>query len=250
MEEQKISPEELLEGQKYWRDMLKDFDEQKHLPPVDIQGVKAWTENEIEVPMKNIKRDFFKHKNFNEYTFMIAASMLAMAKITGTKESIMSWVYNGRMTRQEQHLMGTMLEQYPISYNFNQNLTVGEFLIDLEAKINEGMKYRKSLAFVYDEGLEDECITFILQKNNMNKGGILKIDNTDAVIQELPLNDYSAVENSLDIELNTEKNGTYTLVLDYDASRYSEELMRKFAQILDDMLLILQDENINLPNIV
>ena len=45
-------------------------------------------------------------------------------------------------------------------------------------------------------------------------------------------------------------DGTYTAFLDYDASRYSEELMRKFAQILDDMLLILQDENINLSNIV
>lgn len=78
---------------------------------------------------------------------------------------------------------------------------------------------------------------------------MVKIDNTNAVIQELPLNDYSAVENSLDIEMSIRVDGTYTAFLDYDASRYSEELMRKFAQILDDMLLILQDEIINLSNV-
>ena len=250
-EEQKIPPEELLEGQRYWRNMLKDFDEKKHLPPVDIQGVDAWTENEIILPIKNITNNFFKHKKFIDNTFMLAASMLAMAKITGAKESIMSWLHTGRVTRQEVRLMGIMLDQYPISYNFDRNLTVNEFLIDLETKINEGMKYRKSLGAIYDEGLEDDCATFIFQKSaGFGERGIMNLNNTDAVIQELPLDDNSVAENSLDIELNAEKNGTYTLVLDYDTSRYSEKSMRKFAQILDDMLLILQDEKQNLLNII
>ena len=44
--------------------------------------------------------------------------MLAMAKSAGVRESVMSWVHNGRMNASERRLMGLMLNQIPIRWDF------------------------------------------------------------------------------------------------------------------------------------
>lgn len=76
----------------------------------------------------------------------------------------MGWVHNGRVTLSEKRLMGLMLDQFPIRWDFNEDITAAAFLGGLEARVNEGMQYRKSLDMVYGSGLEDECASFILQK--------------------------------------------------------------------------------------
>ena len=239
-----IPPETLEEGHAYWRGMLADFDEKRHLPPADVKGVGAWTKNEFEMPIKNtVDRDFFKGKEFSENTFFMAAAMLALAKSTGAKESVMSWVHNGRMNASERRLMGLMLNQIPIRYDFGERLSAGQFLRELEQKAAEGMRYIKSLDVVYNEGLEDLCASFIMQKGVTGRRGARRLGDTEAVIEEMPENEISAAENTLDIELNAHTDGTYSLVMNYDAGRYSVDAMRRFAQTMDEMIGALTDES-------
>ena len=47
--------------------------------------------------------------------------------------------------------------------------------------------------------------------------------------------------NTLDVELNAHTDGTYSLVLNYDASRYSADAMRRFSQTVDEMIGALTD---------
>ena len=251
LEESKLAPETLAEGHAYWRRMLEGFDEKKHLPPADVTGVGAWTKNEFETPLEQVvDKDFFKGKGFSENTFFMAAAMLAMAKSAGVRESIMSWVHNGRMTSSERRLMGLMLNQIPIRWDFGDGLSVGAFLRGLEARIAEGMKYIKSLDIVYNEGLEDNCATFILQKGVTGRRGASRLGGADAVIVEMPDNEMSAAENTLDIELNAHADGTYSLVMNYDASRYSVDAMRRFARTVDEMIGALTDESRMVPEIL
>lgn len=241
--ESKIDPATLAEGHEYWRNMLKDFDESRHLPPKDVEGIMAWTKNEFDTPLKNVPvKNFFREKDFTENTFFMAAVILAMAKSAGVTESIMSWVHNGRMNAQERRLMGLMLNQIPIRWNFSEGLSVGEFLRGLEAKIKEGLQYVKSLDVVYDDGLEDLCASFILQKGATGRYDGPNLGTTKTVIVEMPANERSAAENTLDIELNAHMDGTYSLVLNYDASRYSVEAMRRFAKTVDDMIGALAED--------
>ena len=148
----------------------------------------------------------------------------------------MSWVHNGRAQLSEMRLLGIMLEQFPIRWDFEENISVGQFLQGLEERVNRSMKYRKSLDIVYNEGLEEDCATFILQKGSMGRRGSMKFGNTVATIVEMPENEISAAENTLDIEMNAHDDGTYSLVLNYDASRYSEEAMRRFADTVEKMI--------------
>ncbi len=242
LEELRVSPEELAEGNKFWREILEGFDETKHLPPADVENAQAWKSEDITVPLKNITRKYFFNNARKEHVFFLAASMLAIAKISCTKSSIISWIHNGRNSALERRLMGIMIEQFPISWNFEKDITVKEFLDGLEEKMNTGTKYRRSLGMVYSEGLEDDCATFIFQKNT-GKLNEMSIGGYVGEVIELPPNEISAAENSLDIEVNLTDEGNYLLFLDYDASRYSALAMEKFAATFDEIVSKLKNED-------
>jgi hypothetical protein len=240
-EEADIPEEEKEKGRAYWRAALAGFDMGRHLPPMDGGNPEDGLEHELETPLQGIDKDFFRDKDFTENTFFMGAAMLAVAKAAGAHESIMSWVHNGRVTPAERRLMGLMLDQFPLRWDFSEDMTVSEFLPRLEAKVAEGMQYRKGLDAIYEEDLEGECATFILQKGSMGRRGVVKLGDTQAVIEELPANEVSVAENILDIELNAHDDGTYALVLSYDIERYSRQSMVSFAKIVQDLIQAMQD---------
>lgn len=249
LEELKVSPEELAEGNKFWTETLKDFDETKHLPPFDVENLQAWHQESLFSNLKNIKQEFFSSSVRKEHIFFLAASMLTIAKLTGAKNSIMDWVHNGRNTAQERRLMGIMIEEFPINWNFEEDITVEKFLDGLEEKMLSCFKYRRSLGTVYSGGLAEDCVTFIFQKKTLGALNTLMIDGLPAEIVELPPNQWSAAENSIDIEINLTEDG-FLIELYHDASRYSEDAMQKFADTFDEIVLKLQDEKILISEIL
>ena len=246
-EEAKTPEQELAEGHEYWKKMLATFDKKKHLLPVDVEGVAAWTQGNFEYEIKNISNEFFRTTKMNENIYFLGACMLTLAKITGTKESIMSWIHNGRTNMHERRLMGLMLEQFPCAWDFHKDISVEEFLHKLFGQTQISMVYRKSLDMVYNSGLEDDCVSFIFQKG-MN--GSLILGDTPLEVIYMPPNEISAVENALDIEVEENDKGLYELFLDYDASRYSAAVMENFAKTMDEILLEMQNLNIMVSKIL
>lgn len=245
--EASIPPEDLAEGHAYWKNMLAHFDKSKHLPPVKVSGVAPWTQGNFDYTFKNIFNEFFRHTHIKENNFFLGATMLTLAKLTGTKESVMSYVNNGRTNMTERRLMGLMLEQFPCAWDFHNDIPVEEFLNRLEGQIQTGTLYRKSLDIVYNDGLEDDCVSFIFQKD-INSEFIFC--DTPVEVVYLPPNDISAVENALDVEINNENTGKYSLYLDYDASRYSEVEMKNFAETMDNILKLMQDTSTHTDSIL
>lgn len=246
-EESKIPPEELSDAHDYWKKLLAPFDEKKHLPPVDVEGVAAWTQGNVEYEFKNFTEEFFRDTGRSENTFFLGATMLTLAKVTGSNESIMSWIHNGRATMRERRLMGLMLEQFPCAWNFAEDISVRDFLDKLEGQIRTGIEYRKGLDMIYNDGLEDDCVSFIFQKNFHED--IILGDTTMKPVY-LPPNEISAVENALDVEVESADDGTYNLFLDYDASRYSEASMKNFATTMNKLLIAMTDEKIFVSEIL
>ena len=243
LDELKIPPEELEEGNKFWREMLKGFDETRHLPPPDVEGSQQWRQNTLIIDLENITHEFFAQTAYSENTFFVAATMLAIARTTGAKTSVMSWVHNGRHTAQERRLVGIMIEQFPISWNFEKDLSAGAFLSGLEAKIQSGMKYRHSLGTIYDEGLENDCASLIFQKSDIGAFNGTAFAGLPVEMVDLPPSKYAAAENFLDLELNLGNDDKYFVYFDYNASRYSETAIENFAATLDEIVLALQDES-------
>lgn len=252
-----ISPEELAQGNAYWRDMVKAFDPEKHMPPGDVKECSEPQEEILFYEFKNVTSKYFAGKSCNENTFFLAATMLAFAKSTGSKSSVMSWLHSGRTNMQDYRIMGLMIDQFPISWDFDKDITVRDYLKGLEDKINCGMKYRRSLEVVYTEGLLDECATFIFQKGVISTAirmheGTFSFDGMKTEPLELPEEDegdYPA-ENTLDLEFHAEESGSYSLELAYVTSKYSEAAMQKLAESIDEIILLLQDENKQLVSLL
>ena len=246
-EEANILPENLKTAHDYWKKMLAPFDAKKHLPPVDVEGVAAWTQGNFEYTFQNLTEEFFRTSGRSENTFFLGATMLTLAKITRSKETIMSWIHNGRDNAKERRLMGLMLEQFPCAWEFHEDISVRDFLDKLEGQIRTGINYRKGLDMVYNNGLEDDCVSFMFQKM-MHNDFILG----DTVMKNvyLPPNEISAVENALDVEVDAREDGTYDVFLDYDASRYSEAAMANFAKIMNKILVAMKDETTHVSAIL
>ena len=250
LEELKVSPEELAEGNKFWREMLAGFDETKHLPPADIEAEDEHKQNYILTDLKNITQDYFSKSKRKEHIFFLAAAMLAIAKSAGAKSSILDWVHNGRYTMQESRLMGAMLEQFPISWDFEKDITVAEFLDGLAEKINVSFKYRRSLGTAYSSGLQENGATFIFQKKILGALNSVMLGGLPAEIVEVPVNQWSIAENTLDIEVNLNDSGGYIVEFAHDSNIYSEAAIKNFADTFYKIVLQLQDENILISKIL
>lgn len=237
------------EGHCYWQEMLAGFDPQKHLPPTDVSREDSWHEGAVECDLNNINHKFFADRPYSENTFFIAAAMAAMAKVTGNKEVIMSWVHNARTSIKEMRLMGLLLNQYPLKWDFWQDMSVTQFLTELEARINKGITYAKGLDLVYKDDLEGECASFILQKDTDIKASYI-LGGMPCQVEEMPPNKRSAAENVLDIAVTVLDDGSYSLKLVYDASRYSEKAMQQYAAAYDEMLSAMQADERKLAEIL
>lgn len=237
------------EGHNYWRQQLAGFDTRKHLPPMDRQDDDKWHESQVVHEIKNIRHDFFRESGANEHSFMLGGAMLAMAKVTGEKEVIMSWVHHARTSAKELRLMGLMLNQLPIRSEIQGDTTVAQFLQSVEEKVQQGLSYARSLDVVYKEDLEGECASFILQKNTDAKAAFI-LDGKPIVVQDMPANKISAAENVLDIALTVLEEGGYILTLTYNASRYSEAMMQRYADAFDEMMLAMQAGSRSLAEIL
>lgn len=246
LDELRVSPEELAEGNKFWREITGEFDETKHLPPPDIQSEQTLTENHFEAKVENITHKYFLKTGRKETFYFLAATMLAIAKLSGAKSSNMSLIHNGRNTMQERRLMGVMLEEFPINFSFEKDLNVDELLNGLENKFNTCMKYRRSLGTTYAEGLQEICASFIFQKKiySATIGG-QEFENID-----LPPNKWAATDNILDIEVNMTEDDEYYIFIDYDAGRYSENALEKFVATFNEIVAKLQAENILVSEIL
>lgn len=251
-EELQTPPELLEEGHKYFREMLKDLNPKIHLIPPDVDDRSIWQKDEVEYPIRNITREYFLKTKRKETVFFLAATMLAIAKSAGAKSSVMSWLHNGRVTTKEMRLMGVMIEHFPISWDFEkENCTVAEFLDGLDEKMTKSLGYRKSLDVVYNEGLEDETITYMFQKKTLGDiSSNLKLDGTTMEILETPNNEYDAAENDLNIEVCLIDDDTYTLLLEYYLGTYTENAMKKYAEIFNEVVLQLQNESQNVLEVV
>lgn len=243
-EEMKIPPEILTMERNYWRDILKNFDTGKYLPPPDISGKYLWKKGSFGCEFKNITPKFFRESGNKETFFFMAASMFALAKSNNQKKSLLTVIHNGRTTQREMRIFGLMIEQMPLGLDFSKNLSLAEILQLLEKNFEDGLKNRGGLDYVYDGGFEENLASFMFQKKNFSYQDYFVVDGQKCEVEESTNNFWAAAQNTLDIEITLLESGKYSLILDYDAGIYSESAIRNFAELTDEIILKMQGENI------
>lgn len=240
LEDMKISKEEFDAGSKFWMDTLNKFDIRKNFVKMDLVELEDnvveerstdWEKGYFVADVKNITEKYFLKSKYKEHIFFFAAAMLAIAKSTGSKNAIMDFIHNGRYNMQERRLMGAMIEQHPVCCEFQDGMSVQNLFESIEEKMNTCFKYRKSLGTAYNSGL-GICSTFIYQKKIHSTIKTLNIGGYNSEEIEIPPNEWSASENTLDVEVNLSDEGNYYIEYNYDASLYSKSAIETFAKTI------------------
>lgn len=239
--EENISPAELEKGHEYWRNLLSKFNREKNIPPIDVRTIKLWTKGEIKLKFKNISEEFFRKTRRSETTFFLAVFMMSLAKFCKSKNIYMRLLHSGRSNPNERRVMGLMFDNFPCVWDFEQDMTVEDFLNEFEGNIQTGFSYKRSLDIVYNEGLADDCPSFVFQKNIFNDHAV--IGDSTAVIIDMPPNELSATPNSLDLRVFSKEDGLYEFWLIYDAGRFGRNSMKNFVAIIEKVLTAMQNPN-------
>ena len=255
LEDMKVSTEEFEAGAKHWLDTLDKIDEKNPFDGADLFDETIneenfdWKKGYLAQPIKNVTRDFFVTTKSQEHIFFFAAALLTLAKVSGKKSSIMDYLHIGRYNSFELRLMGAMIEQFPVYCEFEDGMTAEDLTKTIEEKLKISMTYRKSLGVAYNSE-KDICPTFVFQKkihetmNNMTVGGYR------AEKIELPENEYSVTENTLDVEVNQSADGTYWVEYTYGTMLYSDDAIKNIAATFDEIVLKLQDKNVLIADIL
>jgi len=241
-------PDELEKGHNYWRNMLSDFDAEKNLPPVDVKNVQAWTKGILDGTFKTISEEFFRTTRLSENKFFLAAFMMTLAKVTSSKKTLATWLDNGRGKDEKNQIMGLTTNIFPCAWDFEEDMTFADFFNIFAGKIRQELDYKKSLDIVYNEGLADDVPSFMFQKNIVTDH--FTIGNTTANVIDMPPNEISAAQNSLDLKIFAGDDGMYKWRLTYDAGRFSADSMKKFIAAMEEILHVVQNKDTRLSQIL
>ena len=224
----------------YWEKMLEGFSEEC-FPPRDVNGEPS--DNEVEIPLDGIKKEFFSDKPYHDSGFFMGVTLLSMAIVTGQRKAIMTWIHNGRTNGKELRLMGLMLEQLPIRWDFDEDIGAVQYVQAVEELMKEGVLKRKGMGRIYEEKLRVDTPAFIYQKGAIGRRGELKLGDALCIVEPLPQNDdVNACDSAIDIELDAHEDGSYSIVFDYDSGRYSDKAIEKMADIMKTVIEKMQKD--------
>lgn len=180
----------------------------------------------------------FSEKQFTEFQartglgrngFFITAVLMALSVFTGFEKVMVTWAFNGRNNLQSQNSIGALYHILPAALDIKKDRPIVEIFRDVKDQIEKGIEY-SSFSFVrsaFSKPVEDDCICVLFQ------GDMYKLDfETEVRLEEIKLtNEYAAAQNSLDVEIIKSEKG-YLLYLDYAASRYEKDTIRRFGELV------------------
>ncbi len=220
------------DGDGYWENILKHYDEQRYRIPTD-RDTEQDEKGELLVTLHGIRDSWFEGKHFSENAFFLTASALSLARFLGLREIALAWVYNGRDSAGKTDALGLLIHELPIWFDFNRELTLEALLLETRESILSALGHLDGVSKVYDT-LTDRVNCFLFQQNLH--------DNPVVDRKELPFvpvaNEDATASNILDMELLKVDRG-YQLFLDYDKGLYRKKtiarLSRYYAQTVDYM---------------
>ncbi|XME02595.1 anti-sigma factor antagonist [Lachnospiraceae bacterium C1.1] len=226
------------EAKKYWEEKLAGYTDEGYTLPADLDEKSG--EEEAEYPLDMIRKDFFHTVPYHENEFFMGAAMLALSIAIGRKDIIMTYVHSGRTSAKEFGIMGLMLEDMVMCFDFNKDMSVNDYIAEIETTAKEDLKNRKGLETVYERMAGLECPEFIFQKGAIGRRGELTYGDTKAVMVPLPEDENNVNDSTVKIELNAHDDGSYSVVICYDPGSYSKPAIDDFAKTFRNVIIKMQ----------
>ena len=159
--------------------------------------------------------------------FFITVAALAISIYNNAPDVKISWIYNGREDLQNMTTVGLLFRDLPVGIRFKDSDTLRNVFADVHEQVQKGIEHS---CYPYvdsrNQAGEDECAYLLYQQDIRDMGGM---DGFDVEMVDIRQNQ-AASQTILDMEILDGAEGL-TLMIDFAASRYTEESMERFKDI-------------------
>ena len=238
-EERSMSPV-VVAGRNFLRELVKSKTFTT-LPPDDFRGPSGYGTLECPLTLPADFAAFLSSHRVTRHHVFLAATVRALALMTGAEDLLVDWVFHGRMTMDELRTVGAFMVDLPLILERVSSLTAADVLSQVKQETFRGIKNANSPRNVGDlNPLGQDRLTFIYQDEwgELMSPGPVREDGPYAwMIEEtIPLTAPSvATENPFNVEIMEHRDAT-RLFLEYDAGRYSEATVRRYAKLFSESL--------------
>jgi len=211
------------------------------LPPDDFSrggGIGAY-ETAISLPANFA--DFLASHRVTRHHVFLAATVLALARLTEANDVLVDWVFHGRVSKDELKTVGAFMVDLPLTVEDLRELTPADVLSRVKMSTFNGIKSVGAIRSVEDVNPDGrERLTFIYQDEwgeLMTSGPVREDGPYGWMIDEtIPLVPRAAQpENPFNVEIMEHREST-RLFLEYDAGRYADATVRRYAELFKTSL--------------
>ena len=158
--------------------------------------------------------------------FFIAVSALTVAIYEKNPNVLLSWIYNGRGSRDELSATGLFFRDLPLGITFTRAATLRSLYTDIAAQVNGGIAHSCYPYVENNSRVVEDDLTCVLYQNDLRN-----LAEIPGLVDEVELEtESSASQTAMDIEiLNTDEG--LVMMLDYAASRYRPESIDRYRRI-------------------
>lgn len=172
--------------------------------------------------MENIERQYRISRN----EFFITVATLAISCYNKCNDIKISWIFNGREDMQTMSTVGLLFRDLPVGVRFDNKTTIRDTFNDVREQVKGGIEH--SIYPYVDKhntvgGGESAYLLYQQDIRDMGGSDGMSIETVDIKQNQ------AASQTVLDMQILDGKQGLM-LVIDYAASRYSEESIKKFQE--------------------
>ena len=159
--------------------------------------------------------------------FFITVAALAISIYNRAPDVKLSWIYNGREDLQNMTTVGLLFRDLPVGIRFKDCDTLRNVFADVHEQVQKGIEH-SCYPYVdsHNQAGGSECAYLLYQQDIRDMGGM---DGFDIEMVDIRQNQ-AASQTVLDMEILDGADGL-TLMIDFDASLYTQESMEHFKDI-------------------
>ena len=197
----------------------------------DEQRVEHSQFRAIALTPEQVDRYGKEHGVFKSNYFITAYGIL-MARTAGEQQSLFTTVYNGRKDKRIAHTAGMFVKTLPVFTQFKEGTKVIDLLHDMQDQMS-GCRKNDIYSFTdlhHDTGINTQGTLFVYQGELFDAGNTFGYPSS---VRRL-INSTSAAAMNMKIYII---DGKYQLKAEYDASRYSDELVAQHLMSYEAVLM-------------
>lgn len=159
--------------------------------------------------------------------FFVAADLLATAFYNRYRHIMISWIYNGRSSANEESTVGLMFRNLPVGVSLTPKLKISDLYDDVVDQINQGIEHSVYPFIEQSSGVVEDDMQCVLYQDDLRN----VLDMPGLLGEEELPNKYAAAQNILDMEFLNSADGLQVM-MDYAASRYDKHTVEDYGAVL------------------